>query len=337
MACNQCNNTDRENQIQRIRGRISRATLMEDNVRSRMTAIDRAASVHPVFWPINLESEQSIVSGGVKIVGKTDKATWPVLVHGAISTIGLFRSLGGDQSADSALDFRLQVNDTGATERTWASEPIPETLFAGQARRWEGSNVIANHFESVKYPVPVLVGSGNRLVLNMQNDGAQTGYTRGFFNFLGMHVYEYAANQGKLDVQTRKRAEEYIRAYEQQRFIIIALTVDFSGDTKNLQFNTYYDDLLVLGFASNLWYSTIEIKDPYDVNWTSNPAQIQAVCSYAPGFPEISRFRMLIEPQFLPRATSLTLNVQQQEEIGAAGPDQVVEDGDTIWMLAKTI
>ncbi len=335
MACNNCNNDDRENQIQRIRGRISRQQLIEDNVRSRMTAIDRAASVHPVFWPINVENEQDIVSGGVKIVGKTDKATWPVLVHGAISTLGLFRDLGGAQDADTALDFRLQVNDTGATERTWASAPVPETLFAGQARRWEGNSVIVNHFESVKYPVPVLVGSGNRLVLTLQNDGAQTGYTRGLFNFLGLHVYEYAANQGKLDVQTKKRAEEYIRGDvgAQQRFVIVALPIDFTGETKNLQFSTYYDDLLVLGFASNLWYSTIEIKDPYDVNWTSNPTQIQAVCSYVPAFPEISRFRMLIEPQFLPRATSLTLNVAKQADVGAS----VVEDGDTIWMLAKTI
>jgi hypothetical protein len=335
MACNTCSNDDRENQIQRVRGRISRDQLLAENFRSRMTAIDRAASVHPVFWPINMENAQVLVAGGVKIIGKTDKATWPVLVHGAISTLGLFRSLGGAQDADTALDFRLQINDTGATERTWASEPVPESLLTGQARRWEGNSVIADHFESVRYPVPVLVGSGNRLVLNLQNDGANSGYTRGYFNFLGMHVYEYAANQGKLDVQTRKRAAEYIRSDigAQQRFIIIALTVDFTGDTKNLQFPTYYDDLLVLGFASNLWYSTVEIKDPYDVNWTSNPTQVQAVCSYAPAFPEISRFRMLIEPQFLPRATSLTLNVAKQTAVGAS----VVEDGDTIWMLAKTI
>ena len=334
MACNDCKNDDRENQIQRVRGRISRQQLIDENIRSRMTAIDRAASVHPVFWPINVEDEQQIVADGVKIVGKTDKATWPVLVHGAISTLGLFEDLGGAQDADTALDFRLQVNDTGATERTWASEPVPESLFTGQARRWEGASTIVNHFEVMKYPVPVLVGSGNRLVLNLKNDGAATGYTRGYFNFLGLHVYEFAANQGKLDLQTRKRAEEYIRGVgAQQRFIIIALRVDFTGDTKNLQFNTYYDDLLVLGFASNLWYSTIEIKDPYDVNWTSNPTQIQAVCSYVPAFPEISRFRMLIEPQFIPRATSLTLNIAKQTDVGTT----VVEDGDMIWMLAKTI
>jgi len=170
MACNKnCNNGDRENLIQRIRDQISRDELLDENYQLRMTAVERAASVHPVFWPINAENEQQIVSNGVKIIGKSDKATWPVIVHGAISTLGLFRDLGGAQDADTALAFRLQVNDTGATERTWASEPVPESLLTGQARRWEGNNVITNHFEDVRYPTPVLVGAGNRLVLNLQN------------------------------------------------------------------------------------------------------------------------------------------------------------------------
>lgn len=333
MACNHCSNGDhRENLIQRVRGRISREQLLEENYRDRMIAVERAASVHPVFWPVSGENAAQLLANGVKIIGKSDRATWPVVIHGAISSLQLFRSLGGDQEDDTALDFRLQINDTGVTERTWASEPVPETLLTGQARRWEGADTVNNHFESLRYPVPILVESGNRLVITMQNDGLNTGYTNGIFNFLGMHVYEWAANQGKLSVDTRERITTYIKADPQQRFVIIALDVDFTQDTKSLQFNTYYDDLLVLGFASNLWRSTIEITDPYDVRWTSNPVLIQALCSYAPGFPDISRFRHLIEPQLLPRATSYTCNVQKLADVGT-----ITETGDKIYMLAKTV